>query len=341
MKTVLKQGLTNHVAIVMDASDSMSIHHNAVIQAVDEQIAQLARLSKEMDQDTRVTVVIFSSTAKVLIYDKDVLRLPSIREYYHPNGMTALVDATLLALDDLSELPEKYTDHAYFCIVLTDGQENASKNRPSVLAQRVSQLADNWTLAALVPNMRGEDYAQRCGFPPGNIAVWDRRTAAGFDQAASSIRQATENFMTNRAAGIRSSRSVFSTGSDVVNAASVRQAGLTPLPRNNYQIVSVPDDVKARPEIRPFVQEYGYTFRTGNAFYELMKTETIQASKSIAVLEKKTKQVYTGPEARGLIGLPDMDVRVKPDYNTDYTIFVQSTSVNRKLMPGTQLLIMT
>lgn len=337
MKTVLKQGLTNHVAILLDASSSMSIHHNAVIRAVDEQIASLARLSKEMDQETRVTVVIFSDRAQVLIYDKDVLRLPSIREHYHPNGMTALVDATLLALDDLSELPEKYTDHAYFCIVLTDGQENASKNRPSVLAQRVSQLSDNWTLAALVPDMRGEDYAQRCGFPPGNIAVWDTRTAAGFDQAAHTIRRATETFMTNRAAGIRSSRSVFSTGSEAVNAASVRQAGLTPLPRNNYQLVPVPRVA----EIRPFVQECGYTFRTGCAFYELMKTETIQASKSIAVLEKKTDRVYTGPEARDLIGLPDMNVRVKPDYNTDYTIFVQSTSVNRKLMPGTRLLIMT
>lgn len=337
MKTVLKQGLTNHVALVLDASASMSIHHSAVIRAVDEQIASLARLSEKMDQETRVTVVLFSDRAQVLIYDKDVLRLPSIREYYRPAGMTALVDATLLAIDDLSELPEKYADHAYFCIVLTDGQENASKNRPSVLSGRVAQLADNWTLSALVPDVRGEDYAQRCGFPPGNIGVWDTRTAAGFDQAASTIRQATETFMTNRAAGIRSSRSVFSTGSDAVNAASVRQAGLTPLPRNHYQLVPVPRTT----EIRPFVQECGYTFRTGCAYYELSKTETIQASKQIAVLEKKTDKIYTGPEARNLIGLPDMNVRVKPDYNDEFKIFVQSTSVNRKLVAGTRLLIMT
>ena len=50
--------------------------------------------------------------------------------------------------------------------------------------------------------------------------------------------------------------------------------------------------------------------------------------------------MYTGPEARSLLGLPDVEVRVKPDHNDDFTIFVQSTSVNRKLVPNTRLLLM-
>lgn len=58
------------------------------------------------------------------------------------------------------------------------------------------------------------------------------------------------------------------------------------------------------------------------------------------MLEKKTDRVYTGPEARALLGLPETEVRVKPDHNDDFTIFVQSTSVNRKLVPSTRLLLM-
>lgn len=58
------------------------------------------------------------------------------------------------------------------------------------------------------------------------------------------------------------------------------------------------------------------------------------------MLEKKTDRVYTGPEARALLGLPDVEARIKPDHNDEFTIFVQSTSVNRKLVPNTRLLLM-
>jgi hypothetical protein len=39
-----------------------------------------------------------------------------------------------------------------------------------------------------------------------------------------------------------------------------------------------------------------------------------------------------------MVGLPNYKVRVRPDFNPDYKVFVQSTSVNRKLVPGTKLL---
>ncbi|MFE4399533.1 VWA domain-containing protein, partial [Kitasatospora sp. NPDC056808] len=33
-------------------------------------------------------------------------------------------------------------------------------------------------------------------------------------------------------------------------------------------------------------------------------------------------------------------IRIKPDHNDDFTIFVQSTSVNRKLLTNTRVLLM-
>jgi hypothetical protein len=48
--------------------------------------------------------------------------------------------------------------------------------------------------------------------------------------------------------------------------------------------------------------------------------------------------VYSGRDARQIVGLPDMNVRVSPSHNPDFDIFVQSTSLNRKLIAGTKYL---
>lgn len=338
--TVIKQGLTNHVTLVLDRSGSMRGREQAVIRAVDAQIASLAEMSQKMDQETRVTVVIFDDVVEVLVYDKDVLRLPSIAEHYKPRGMTALVDATLKSIEDLEKLPELYSDHAFLLFVVTDGAENRSQNTPSALARKVRTLGENWTVAALVPDMQGEQYALKCGFPGGNILQWDATTTAGFERAASRIKVATDNFMQSRASGVRGTRSVFSTGSEAVNAQSVKST-LVPLPTESYQILHVSNDsVMRNKEIKMWVeQEAGHRYTTGRAFYELTKSEKIQPQKRIMVMEKKTKKMYGGQQARDLLGLPDIEVRVKPDFNPEYSVFVQSTSVNRHLVGNTKLIL--
>lgn len=341
MSTIIKQGLTNHVTLVLDRSGSMSGKEQAVIKAVDAQIASLADMSQKMDQETRVTVVIFDDVVEVLVYDKDVLRLPSIKEYYKPRGMTALVDATLKSIEDLEKIPELYSDHAYLMFVVTDGVENRSRNTPSTLERKIRTLDDNWTVAALVPDMRGEQYALKCGFPGGNILQWDTTTTAGFEQAASKIKAATSSFMQSRASGVRSSRSVFSTGVDAVNTSTVSQS-LKPLDPSSHQILHVSNDsVMRNKEIKMWVEkEAGHRYTTGRAFYELTKSEKIQPQKRIVIMHKKTKKVYGGDDARHLLGLPDVEVRIKPDFNPEYSVFVQSTSVNRHLVGNTKLLLM-
>jgi hypothetical protein len=52
----------NHVALVLDASSSMSSHRSTVVKVADEQIKHLARRSTELDQETRVTVYAFADT---------------------------------------------------------------------------------------------------------------------------------------------------------------------------------------------------------------------------------------------------------------------------------------
>ncbi|WP_407555361.1 vWA domain-containing protein [Streptomyces sp. Pv4-95] len=341
------QNYINHVALVLDASSSMSHLSRKVVDVADQQIAYLARRSKELDQETRVTVYVFADKVQCVIYDKDVLRMPSLKQMYRVGGMTALLAATLKSQQELAQTAQLYGDHSFLTFVLTDGQENASHRCPDApagnpreMVQAVAKLVgtqeDNWTLAVLVPDQMGKREAMQCGFPRDNIAIWDATSTQGLEEAGQVIRQATENFMMGRAQGIRGSRAVFSTGADAVNKDTIEAAGLTPVKPSRYQLIPVARDAA----IRDWVTECGHTYRTGCAFYQLSKSEKIQAKKQIAVLEKKTDRVYSGPEARALLGLPDTEVRVKPDHNDDFTIFVQSTSVNRKLVPHTRLLLM-
>lgn len=327
----------NHVVLVLDASSSMSPHKNELIAVADGQVQYLARRSQELDQETRVSVYTFNNTAQCLIYDKDVLRLPSIGSLYQPNGMTALIDASLLALNDLSKTATLYGDHAFLTFVLTDGQENRSRNKPQALKTHLAGLPDNWTVACLVPDQRSIFEAKSFGFYPENIGVWDAKTAAGVTEVGETIRRATESFMDARAKGVRGTRSLFSTGIDAVNVKTVHE-NLTPLRKSAYDIFPVHHDAA----IKEYVPtRTGKSYTVGKGYYQLTKTETIQAQKEIVIREKVTGEVYSGDAARDLIGLPrDLEVRVKPDANPEYDIFVQSTSVNRKLIKDTDVLVL-
>jgi hypothetical protein len=341
------QNYINHVALVLDASSSMSRLSRKVVEVADQQIAYLARRSKELDQETRVTVYVFSDKVECVIYDKDVLRMPSLKQLYRAGGMTALLAATLKSQRELAQTAQLYGDHSFLTFVLTDGQENASHRCPdaptrdpralvTAVTEMIETQQDNWTLAVLVPDQMGKREAMNCGFPKDNVAVWDATSTQGLEEAGQVIQQATEKFMIGRTKGIRGSRAVFSMGAEAVNEDTIKAAGLTPVDPSKYQLIRV----AGAGAIRDCVVESGHTYRTGGAFYQLSKSEKIQARKQIAVLEKKTDRIYTGPQARALLGLPSEEVRVKPDHNDGYTIFVQSTSVNRKLVPNTSLLVM-
>lgn len=328
--------IINHIVMVLDASSSMGHLTREMVKVVDAQVAYLAQRSKELDQETRVTIYVFADTATCIIYDMDVLRLPSIAKYYRPNGMTALIDATRLALHDLADTLQKYGDHAFLVYVFTDGANNIHNHLSTTLAAEINALADNWTVACLVPNQNGVFEAKRFGFPKDNVAVWDATSARGVTEAGETVRRATDTFMVNRAAGVRSSRAIFSTGADAVNAATIKAAALTPLGWGTYVLVPVPEETT----IKEFAEQAVGTYRAGSAYYQLMKAETIQGHKQLAIVAKKTGKVYTGDNIRNILGLPDMHVRVKPDANPLYDIYVQSTSVNRKLIPGTKLLLL-
>lgn len=334
------QNYINHIVMVLDMSYSMWPHSHDLVAVADGQIAHLAQRSQELNQETRITVYVFNNTTECVIYDKDVLRLPSIAEFYQPNGGTALMDATGKALLELAETPERYGDHAFLVYVLTDGEENSSRMVSAhQLKSSIDALPDHWTVAALVPNALCKHEAKRFGFPADNIAVWNPDDKGAVAEVGATIRQATDSFMANRAKGVRGSKSIFSMDATVLNTQTIKAAGLKPLAPTTYTLVHV--KVPEKTQVKTYVEDdLGLKFRLGSVHYELTKPEKIQPQKDVLVQDKKTKHVYGGREARDLLGLPDMEVRVKPDVNPLYRVFVQSTAPNRHLVTDTELLIM-
>lgn len=364
----------NHIALVLDASLSMSRHADRVVEVADAEIRHIAEKSRELDQETRVTVYSFSDEPRCLVYDKDALRLPSLAGLYEVRGNTALIAATWQALDDLEKTAQLYGDHAFLVYVLTDGEENVSRwskvfDGPGgggyrsrfdrtpygtsqlgrMLATRLQKLPENWTLGALVPDAQGRRHAEGFGFPADNVATWDATSDRGVEAAvAGTIRAATTSYMTGRASGVRGTKTLFAGGAAQVNAQARKAAGLRVVPRDTYELLGVGADDDGA-EIRAFVERRtGAAYHTGRAFYQLSSrlggtksAEKIQPHKRIMVRDRKSGRVYAGGHARKLLGLPDnVEARVKPEDNEKYQVFVQSTSVNRKLVAGTKLLLL-
>lgn len=347
--------LINHIAIVIDGSTSMDHLTAAVKRVVRALIERLAARSRDVGQETRVSVYSFADGVSCLIWDADVLRLPDIDSNYRPHGNTALLDATAAALTDFGKISQVYGDHGFLLYVVTDGEENVSTcggavtpsstfgststGKSTWMRNIIQSQPDNVTVACLVPSADAAYTAKQFGFPAGNVQIWDATTERGVEEVGEVLEAATATYFTSRASGVRSSKSVFSTGVDAVNPATVA-AALKPIHDSQYVMLAVTPDEHGS-AIEAFVTAHGHRFVRGRGYYQMSKTETIQDHKKVMVMDKSSLAVYGGDEARSLIGLPARgSLRVPPDKNPLYNIFIQSTSNNRKLVGGTRFIYM-
>lgn len=332
--------IINHIVFVIDESSSMSGLRKQVVDVFDGQIARLAQRSQELDQETRVSVYLFSYAENIrcIVYDKDVLRLPSLAGHYSPNGMTALLDATTVAIDELAQTAELHGEHSFLVYSITDGMENVSSQTPRGMGQKIAGLPSHWTVAVFVPDQNGVEYAKRCGFPEENVSQWNVG-AKGLQDMGDFMFRATDNFMQQRAQGVRGTRALFAFDTRGITKQTVRET-LDALSKREYKELPV----KAKDDsmtIRDFVEaKTKQKYRAGSAYYELSKRETIQSRKNICIRENSTGKVFTGAAVRQMLGLPDHEVRVNPADHDEFTFFVQSTSWNRKLKAGTEVLVL-
>lgn len=327
--------LINHISFIIDASGSMDHLRDDVISVFNNQVERLAKKSVATNQETRVTIYLFNKNIECVVFDKDVLRLPNLNDKYRPNYSTALMDALMKSITDFEKIHQEYGNHACLTFLITDGEENASKYTSSNdLSKKLASLPDNFTVACLLPNAEAAHEAKKFGILKQNITIWDTTSAAGVAEIGNNIHNATDLFFDNRAAG-KVTKHLFKLDTSNLTTDNVIQT-LQEINPATYSIYVVDQDGP----IKAFIeQKSAAPYVKGKSFYLLTKKETIQSNKIIYILEKNTAKVYGGANARQLIGLPlDQDIDVKPMPSDKFDIYVESTSVNRKLIAGTTVL---
>jgi hypothetical protein len=352
-----KANYINHEFIILDASGSMQRHSGNVVKVTDALISSLAGQARDFpDQETRITVYSFSTFSpggcECLIWDKDVLRVPSIAGLYKAMGGTPLCDAVTKVIGDIREIPVKYGDHTVLGYVVTDGGEGGEHSRSSsriALPSLVRSLPDTWTLAALVPGVFAKRQLTGYGFAPGNIEIWDPSRQDAVEEVGERIQATSVAYASARSSGMRSTTSLFSMAAP---SKTDLTKTLTPMTPGSYYFEEVDQgswDRITNGRIDEFMAlKTGKPYVPGRAYYQMTKRERIQYNKPVAVAvpDHKTREVsvYVGDSARQQLGLPasseKRDVRVSPGKWKGYKVFVMTTSLNRKLVPGTQLLVM-
>lgn len=328
-----KQPLKNHVAIVLDCSSSMGHIINDVQKVFTKQIEFLRKSSILFNQETRVSVYTFSNTVKCIINDVDVARPMEIGSLY-AKGCTALLDAAGLAIEDMNILPQKYGDHAFLIYILTDGEENESKKYNANSFKRLmNNIPSNYTVAAFVPDNNSKRMMEGYGLSPGNVEKWDA-TKGGIEEVGRKFEASMNTYYGVRSAGVKSSNTMFA------DLSSVSFSDVKKLLNKvkSYKIIT--NEATKPIFIRDLViDKTGFEYHKGMAYYELIKTETVQASKHIVIQSKKTGEIYSGDEAKNLLALPNESVKLKPTHNKDWNIYIQSLSVNRNIIPKQRVLI--
>lgn len=322
-----------HVGISRDHSASMRSLAEAARKDYNQLLTNIQDGNK-ISESTLTTVICgdHSSRASVSSHTQPAMNAKPLTAYDTPGGSTPLFDSIGLLINELKTINAGPND-AFLVMIVTDGAENSSKqwNQTSIVSEiRALQATDKWTFVFRVPKGHRRT-VENWGIDAGNIQEWETSTR-GMEAASvqSSVAMASY-YGATRALGQTSTSKFFTDASAVTDKALKRS------------LVDVSSEVKIlsvgladNNVIRPFIKDkLGIELKKGSAFYQLIKTETVQPQKDILIRVKKNGAIYFGPAARDLIGLPHSgNIRVAPGNHGDYDIYVQSTSVNRVLPVG-------
>ena len=119
-----------HNLIILDESGSMESIKPSIIQGFNEIVQTVKGIEKEFpEQEHFISLVTFNGIGqKVLHFIDPVSKLESIDEKrYQPNASTPLYDAIGFSFAKLRQVVENLTDYNVLVTILTDGEENASK----------------------------------------------------------------------------------------------------------------------------------------------------------------------------------------------------------------------
>lgn len=328
----------NNIAFVIDRSGSMSSIRKDVVRVFNEQLKTIKNDAKKGDQETFISLYTFNSSVDKPLYFRRQAQVVKPMKSLKTQGGTALLDAVGTAMNDLGKVRGAKDDHVSFLVlVLTDGEEFSSrkynKKLPGMI--KAAQKTDRWSIAFLTPKS-GIKRLTSFGIPKGNIQDW-AASSKGATQAGKKLSEGLTGFFNARRSGKKAVSGFFQ--ADLSNVTVTQVSGKL---KNSSKDFSVWDVTKDGAIIRAFVDDKlkgKATYKAGNGYYELTKSELVQAKKEIAIRDNKTGAIYAGPGARSMLGFPEgASFKVKPGAMGNFSVFIMSTSVNRVLAKGTTLL---
>ena len=139
-----------HNLIVLDESGSMSPIKSNIIQGFNELVQTIQGIEKKFpEQEHFISLVSFNGIEVKKLHELDpASKLQEIDETkYMPNGSTPLFDAMGKGIAMIENGLKGVTDYNVLVTILTDGEENASKEYTgSSIKQKVEELKkNNWT----------------------------------------------------------------------------------------------------------------------------------------------------------------------------------------------------
>lgn len=334
--------IINLIGFSLDYSASMRSMSAAAMRDFNTNLDVIKQESKRLAQETRVTVnqcsgsSVYSSPNVFLHRGVPSDEVHHLTEYRATGYTTPLYDSIGEIIDltkyHMRTIPAG-TNVSAMVIVITDGQENSSTKwtRASLQEEIINlQKTNNWTFVFRVP--RGYMYHVRdLGVPEQNIMEWET-TEKGLEYSTRVTASALQSHYQLRSTGATSNSTFYADLSKVSD--STIKGTLNDITKDVW-LLPVTEDIA----IRPFVERCGMKYSQGKGFYQLTKSEEVQDYKEICVQDKRDGKIYGGRDARDLLNLPHQGyIRLRPGQTGNYDVFVQSTSVNRKLIDGTRLL---
>lgn len=335
--------MKNYIGFSRDHSGSMGHLHRAAMADYNAQLETIQQAAKNTNQDTIVSVVTIGVGRQPIVgrevVNSNVQVLKPITYYETDAGGTPMIESVFELINLMENVPDANDPEVSFLVmVTTDGEENCARHRGRELAAKIKQLqsTDRWTFVFRVPAGSGARELARLGITNVNVYEWELN-AKGVAASTQANTQAFTEYFTNRGEGMKSTNKFYANLADV-SIEDLQKELVDISAEVTFYPVGQADNQSL---IRPFVEsKTGAAMARGAAFYQLNRTEPrVQANKRIAIRDKVTGTVFAGDAARQMLALPTIGtVRLAPDELGDYDVFIQSTSVNRKLDAGTQLM---
>lgn len=333
--------LKTHVGFCIDESGSVRGIIKPLVDSYNKNVDSIRESVLAEGQEASMTALAFGHATlkhRVLYYGQQVQVVEELKVTdLHPSGMTPLFDSLYRMIKKLEELDDKNPDTTFVISVITDGFENSSKDPGITSALKLMEekiCMDRWTFAFLVPNGHARSFSMKYGIPMGNIQEWDKNTKAGTEEAFIKNAAAFSGYFISKSRGVKSTKSFYSDVSDL----TVRKARKALSEITNQVSFVCP---RTECQIRNCIIDAGKEWIKGAAFYQLIKTEKrVHPYKLVALRVKTSGKVYCGQDARDMLGIGQATdtVRLVPGEHGKFDVFIQSTSVNRKILSGSEVM---